>query len=246
MDVGTEPGELYAIQLPMIWDTLGLAYSNDYGYSFITSFIDTSLIANLGGYQIFRGTEPGEFYLIRCDMDYRYYIFHTFDYGQTLELKHITQAYNHSVCWEVMQTFTGGRTPGTFYYAYCTIDSGAFLNPHTKIWLYFSRDYGATYTTYFHDLDSTYTAISWKVPTQERFRIYPNPVTDKFAIELPLNHASVEIKLYDLTGRLQSTIFIATARKKAEIDVSRIKPGIYVLKVLEGEKVVGVEKVVVQ
>jgi hypothetical protein len=75
--------------------------------------------------------------------------------------------------------------------------------------------------------------------------IYPNPVAEKLTVEIGYNSGEGQIQLIDLTGRLQSTICIGRCQKKAEIDVSCLKPGIYLLKVLEGEKVVANDKVVV-
>lgn len=246
MEVGAVPGEVYSVIWPMIWDTIALGYSSDFGQTFTTSLIETSGIPGLGGFQIFSGTEPEEFYLVRMDMDYRYYIFHTWDNGQTLDLKHITQPFMHPSGWHDMNTFTTGRTPGSFYHAYCTIDSGAFLDPHTKIWLYYSNDYAQTFTTYFHDLDSTYTGIQSRPLHKEGFRTYPNPVSTQLTVELPDHGDVATIQLLDLTGRQQLITRIPPGKKKDLLDVSGIKPGIYLLKVTAKERMIGVEKIVVQ
>ncbi|MBL7113145.1 MAG: T9SS type A sorting domain-containing protein [Bacteroidales bacterium] len=78
------------------------------------------------------------------------------------------------------------------------------------------------------------------------FCAYPNPASGNFTVELPDNTGSTEIQLFDLTGRLQLTKRIPAGQGKAIVDVSPLNPGIYLLKVTDGEKVIGVEKVVVE
>jgi hypothetical protein len=51
--------------------------------------------------------------------------------------------------------------------------------------------------------------------------------------------------LYDLTGRLQFKNSVDPGQDNAEIDVISLNKGIYILKVLAGETVVGVEKIVI-
>jgi len=56
----------------------------------------------------------------------------------------------------------------------------------------------------------------------------------------------MELRFYDLIGRLQLTTSLAAGLETTQIDVSSLKPGIYLLKVTDGESVIGVEKVVVK
>ncbi|MBC8315014.1 MAG: T9SS type A sorting domain-containing protein [Bacteroidetes bacterium] len=50
----------------------------------------------------------------------------------------------------------------------------------------------------------------------------------------------------DLIGRIQLTSSIPANRKKEILNVSTLNPGIYLLKVTDGKKVIGVEKMVVE
>jgi len=80
------------------------------------------------------------------------------------------------------------------------------INPAgDHIWLYidYSTDYGETFTTYFHDLDSTITSINTDYETDIVLRNYPNPFTDKTVIsfKLPENPCIAELKIYNLAGK---------------------------------------------
>jgi len=193
-DVGTEPGELYAID--DISSFKKLFYSNDFGVTFSQIPIDTS-ISIAGGWHLTRGTLAGEFYLYIHDNDEKYHIYHTFNYGADLELKHVTNPFNYLD----NVAITAGRTPGTLYMAQFSPsgDGG-----HEHIYIHFSRDYGVTYTTYFHDLDSTFTAVPDPVPVSEKsiFTAYPNPFSSElsFTFRLP-EETAAGIKVYDMTGR---------------------------------------------
>ncbi|MFH1296687.1 MAG: T9SS type A sorting domain-containing protein [Bacteroidota bacterium] len=77
------------------------------------------------------------------------------------------------------------------------------------------------------------------------FRIYPNPAETSILVELPSGIHQPIITLYDLKGIPYSTIHIPPDQSQAMIDVSTLKPGFYLLKVIERDKVLGVEKIVV-
>lgn len=54
-------------------------------------------------------------------------------------------------------------TPGSFYYARREI-CGSTLFQHSCIWIYFSCDYGVTFITFYHELDSLYPGIALNEP----------------------------------------------------------------------------------
>jgi hypothetical protein len=168
-----------------------------------------------------------------------YHILHSVDYGQTFEEK-------YSFLFDLWYTysFVAGRLPGTFYIFEEGICSTVPL--HNCITIYFSRDYGATYTAYYHELDSTFTGISVNPEQPAGFRVFPNPAADELNVEFRTNPKEATLDLFDLYGRLQVTATIGQNSDNASIDVSGLTPGIYILKVREGEKVTGVEKVVVE
>jgi len=100
--------------------------------------------------------------------------------------------------WRVF--YTAGREPGSFYVMRSRINPAG-----DHIWLYidYSTDYGVTFTTYFHNLDSTITSINNDYETDIVLRNYPNPFTDKTVInfQLPENPGIAELKIYDLSGK---------------------------------------------
>jgi len=242
LESGSLPGEVYAIQWPYYGtnsDTLGLGFSNDYGQTFTINYIDTSIAVNLYSHTISSGPAPGELYITACDISEQYHILHSFDYGHTFELKCLFPA---DLMWNEY-SFVAGRAPGTFY----IFEQGlcATVPLHNCIKIHFSRDYGATYTTYYHELDSLYTGISENPRQTTDFNVFPNPVTDKLTVEFSTNPYGAEVELFDITGRLQATIRIGQNSEKTEIDISGLKPGIYLLKLRDGDRVIGMKKVVI-
>jgi len=242
-EAGSLPGELYAIQWPYYGpysDTLGLALSIDYGQTFTVSYIDTSIVSYLYQHTLAHGPDTGELYIAAIGQTNQYKILHSMDYGHTFSLQYMTPPisdwYNYS--------FVSGRAPGTFYILKTGLCSSVPL--HNCIEIHYSADYGQTYTIYYHELDSTYTGISSPRSPGKGLKCYPNPVSDQLTVTWGQHSTSAEFRLYDLTGRLQLTKRITTGNDKTLVEVSSLKPGIYLLKVTDGERVLGVEKVVVE
>jgi hypothetical protein len=165
--------------------------------------VDTNIITSgWGGVPILsRGTTPGEFYLMRArdSADYRQYcIFHTNNYGTTFEVKGITTAYS-TTYWH--QYFTAGRAPGSFYIMRNRIDSTSLL--YYILCIDYSQDYGATFTTYCHDLTPGYTAIEQKTSKgkDDLLQNYPNPFSNSTKIQFYLENAgSVTITILNMQG----------------------------------------------
>jgi len=235
-DVGTLPGELYCYIYTAMTGPLGLAYSNDYGQSFSTSCLEFPGVPGFDECMIYRGTEPGEIYFVLWLLNAEIYLFHTFDYGQTITFQ------GQLPYPDEQDLYTAGRTPGTFYAV-----QRQFVYDHSVLYIYFSRDYGVNYTLYVHDLDSTYTNIPSYTHPENSITCFPNPATDQLTVSFsPYNVYKLNIQLFDLTERLQYTTTIPPGQKKTEIDVSSLNHGIYLLKVTDGNKVIGVKKVIVQ
>lgn len=73
-------------------------------------------------------------------------------------------------------------------------------------------------------------------------KIYPNPVTNQFAVSLSLSQSSkVTAVLYDITGKRIAPVLDQTftaGDHKEQIDVKDITPGIYFLKITAGDSTV--------
>nr|NQU93760.1 T9SS type A sorting domain-containing protein [Bacteroidota bacterium] len=97
--------------------------------------------------------------------------------------------------------FTAGRVPGSFYVIRSTQDP-----TQTHAWLYidYSNDYGETFTTYFHDLDSLYTSIPSLEKPDFSLINFPNPFSIKTSIgfQLPKNANNAFLSIYNINGVL--------------------------------------------
>jgi hypothetical protein len=204
LDVGSTAGEIYAVVMRPVWDTIVLKYSNNYGTSYSSIVIDTSLVINSnvdGGPLLTHGTLQGEFYLIRYGVD-GYYIYHTIDNGRTFEFQSKEALcpqclYNRSLC-----SFTAGRTPGSFYFMRAPrFDSlGTII---TNLCIDYSHDYGKTFETHCYILDSTITTGLIQLPKIPGIQLNcaPNPVNQNAEINYTLTEkGNIDLSLYNSQG----------------------------------------------
>ena len=106
-------------------------------------------------------------------------------------------------------------------------------------------DNGKTLATSYPNQDNTYTGESSLLQVRNRYTIIPNPSSGKSKLKIQLKPQDSKLMLYDLTGRLQFKNSVDPGQDNVEIDVISLNKGIYILKVLAGETVVGVEKIVI-
>lgn len=232
-EVGTLPGEIYGIKWFFESGPLGLAYSNDYGQTFTVSYIEFPGFPEFSECMIYRGTEPGEIFFVIYYSDSEIYLFHTFDYGQTLTF----QCQLPPSGGEML--YTAGRTPGTFYIV------ERYWAAYSVLYIYFSRDYGVTYTTYLHILDSTYTQTPTQSFPEKSFICYPNPASSFIQIDFQHPQSGYQVSLWDMLGNIRVSFVIPAGRKQIRLDLSNLPKGIYLLKVMNNKTCVGVKKVLV-
>ena len=67
---------------------------------------------------------------------------------------------------------------------------------------------------------------------KQGIRLYPNPNTGKFVLELP-DHDQSKVSIYNYLGQL---IYEAAAEKQMQIDVSAYADGMYTLIIHQSEK----------
>jgi hypothetical protein len=201
-EVGTNEGELYMLT-GATWPNfyIEMLFSTDFGYTFLNIAIDSSTYGYyISGIfpEISRGTYGGEIYLVSWWPDYHYKIFHSVDTGYTWTQKFESE-YISVYYWRV--AYTAGREPGSFYVMRSRVNEAG-----DHVWLYidYSNDYGETFTTYFHDLDSTLTSIESVVDDNIKITNYPNPFSVKTIIEftLPKSCYYAELFLYDIYGNI--------------------------------------------
>ena len=173
----------------------------DYGQTYTEIPIDSTVAFwQISGIypQISRGSEPGELYLVSWWPDYHYKIFHSTDTGYTWTLK-FESGYINIYDWGV--AYTAGRQSGSFYVFRSTYDP---THNHRLFYIDYSDDYGETFTTYFHELDSLYTAVAAIHKTDLRLSAFPNPFSGNTTIvfDAPKNWKVPVLNIYNIYGVL--------------------------------------------
>jgi len=224
---GHYSGEFYGLN-GNVGIGLYLDHTLDYANSFTEIPIDSSVAfwAPGGNWPTFSiGTEPGEIYLLSWWLNPNYKIFHSIDTGHTW-----TEIYESGIIdlfyWRV--SFTSGREPGSLYVMRSRInDSG------DHVWLYidYSSDYGETFTTYFHDLDSLFTTVKENYSYVIELNIFPNPfkTTTQFRFNLT-EESSVVITIYDNTGKKVDIVnpgLLSPGSHSVEFKSENLPSGIY-------------------
>ena len=72
--------------------------------------------------------------------------------------------------------------------------------------------------------------------TKDGFKIYPNPVKDRIFFKNPEASNGVEITFYDVLGKLVKRNSIDSNTLQSGIDVSRLKRGVYLVQIDNGER----------
>ena len=78
-------------------------------------------------------------------------------------------------------------------------------------------------------------------------KIYPNPTTDKVNVQLIIYNNqlyNIDIQLYDMYGKLLDVV--KTQQETTEIDLSQYARGVYFIKAVDGQQLLGVRKIVKQ
>lgn len=74
------------------------------------------------------------------------------------------------------------------------------------------------------------------IQTKEGFKIYPNPVKDRIFFKNPEASKNVEITFYDVLGKLVKQNSIDSNMLQSGMDVSRLKRGVYLVQIDNGER----------
>lgn len=253
-DVGVVSGELFGLKYPYFTGPLGLAYSSDFGHTFSVSLINFPGAPIFQYCQVHRGTQAGELFFFVLKTFDTIYIYHSFDYGQNLTLRNIIpysiEASDETYC-------TAGRAPGSVYIVRRGVCDLMF-SPHTCLWIDFSRDFGVTFTRYFHDIDSVYTNIPLK-PETSGFKIFPNPAHNILTLELAGFHEQLQltqrctgsvgstkknmtIELYTVLGEKKLQKEINPDQDQTSLNVSMFPRGVYFLRLTSNKQQIITEK----
>ncbi len=95
------------------------------------------------------------------------------------------------------------------------------------------------------DLDTTTVNLQELYKQMHQIKVYPNPASTKCVIKVGDLVKGNQIILYNSNGQVVERIDVQVFRKEYEIDVSGYLPGLYMVVLLNKDKVVDTEKVIV-
>lgn len=235
-DVGANPGELY-FSGP-VGDSMVTVYSTvDYGTTIQSHPIRVNCQPTF--YDIRRGTSPGEFYLLLWDDlgEEYFYIYHATGYGDTATFQRKFECGTFTTSFS-KTAYSAGRKSGTFY-----VTRRSLYFP--DLYVDYSTDYGLTFTTCYHYLDSTYTGMAPVVSGRE-VSIFPNPATDRVTVEANPGQEVQEVTLWDHRGTMCSDIDISGGGSRVTIATGALPRGLYLVRVALKDGTVVVKKVVLE
>jgi hypothetical protein len=228
-EVGNQVNELYGFTGST--GQYNLYHSLNEGSSFNKITID-SVVAYwqiMGNNPIIsRGTVSDEIYLASWWPDNHYKIFHSIDNGYTWT-QQFESDYIELYYWGL--TFTAGRQPGSFYVFRNYLED---MGTHRELYIDYSSDYGQTFTTYHHILDSSVSVTETK--QEYTVRTYPNPFVTTVTIEHPWLTDTGELRVYGVTGEL-------VCQKELEgsstnITLSHLPLGVYIYSIETNSRLV--------
>ena len=153
-----------------------------------------SLFNSISHAQVTRGASPAEIYLSNfwyyVNATSHYAILHSTDNGEHLSIKYSNTG-SYSPGEMEIGTVLGDAAPGALY-------NSRYSYPD----LWFSPDYGETFTTYFHELDSLFTSVGPIQKSGFKHSAFPNPFSEivTFNFDLPRNCSNPELNIYNLQG----------------------------------------------
>ncbi len=129
-------------------------------------------------------------------MNSNYKIFHSVDTGYTWTEKFESE-YIDVYYWQLV--YTAGRESGSFYVMRSTFDP---TFNHRLLYIDYSNDYGETFTTFFHEIDSTLSSINSIKKKTLKLTCFPNPFSEKTTIsfKLPENCKNPVLNICNING----------------------------------------------
>jgi hypothetical protein len=87
--------------------------------------------------------------------------------------------------------------------------------------------------------------VGIKERTNDIYKIYPNPVSERLFIEIPASDGKIITRVSDLSGRLVLENIADQENGRLALDVSALKRGIYTLQIIRNNEAVVTRKIVV-
>ncbi len=78
------------------------------------------------------------------------------------------------------------------------------------------------------------------------FALFPNPASQKVQLKYHLEHVDARAMLTDLWGRQVSDILLPIEQKQVTIETAPLPQGVYILKVMQEEKILFTERLIIQ
>lgn len=86
--------------------------------------------------------------------------------------------------------------------------------------------------------------VSAGAGTKEQVRVYPNPATDRVTVELVGQGSEAHLELYNALGQLTATM--RAAGPMATLELGDVRPGTYLLRIVDGGATLATQTLVVQ
>ena len=141
------------------------------------------------------------------------------------------------------QKFYGGDKYYEMYGILATKDGGCMMYGTTYDWRKqdYQRDIFVLKVNKDGLLLNTDGSISDNI---KEFIVFPNPTNDRININIQGNNKGSKIEVFDQFGRSQYKSQLAPNKDQVDIDISTWKPGLYVVRVIIDEKILGTDKIV--
>ncbi len=230
-EIGFTEAEFYGIY-GVAGSYYHFVHTIDYGQSCTETSIDSTVAfwAPGGHYpQISRGTQSGEIYLVSWWLNSTYKIFYSTDTGNTW-----TEQFESEYIDAYEISYSAGREPGSFYVMHSQLSESC---DHILLYIDYSSDYGQTFTSWFHNLDSLYTSVHKINKDKIEISAYPNPFSIKTTItcKLPENCNNAVLQIYNIHGDLIKQYSLKTNKKQLwngrDENENRVPKGIYLYNV---------------
>ena len=225
-EIGSISGEVY--QMPIIDGHAYLCHSLDFGISFDSIPIDSTIINENDGQNFFKlshCSQQGELFLVTKGNNSEYKLYHSTDYGNSWELKNMLTFDSDS------QRATAGREDCSFYFASIKETAGS---DYFTLQILYSGDCGQTFTTYEYPLNIELGVQETKSKCSEDLSFSPNPANDHTIVSWESDRpTNAYLYLYNSVGAIVHNDCINTNQAgiiNHKMDLSNLSEGIYLLK----------------
>lgn len=230
IEVGTEPNELYCLY-ELSYKRHVILYSNTNG---VISTLQIELDTTYRDHSISRGAVAGELYLMNWDKQGNYHIHYSCDHGQTFTHKFVSEGLSLG---QGRYVLTAGAEPGSVYVVRTTATFIPYF--HGFFDVAHSSDYGETFTTYHHELDSNYFSNISSPIMHNNISVFPNPFDKTITVN---TNEQIQLYIYNMQGKLCANKHIE--HPGAEVELSNLPVGVYLYKAVFKDRTIKTGKLI--